>query len=121
MGYGRGTVTGRSGDGGVDGMINEDTLGLSQIYLQAKRHQGTVQGSDVRDFAGSLDAKKSKKGVFITTSDFSSETRKFVEQTSSKIVLINGKKLVGLMFEHKVGFSKGDVYQLNAIDEDYFS
>ena len=121
MGFGRGTVTGKSGDEGIDGMIDEDELGLSQILLQAKRYQGTVPGRDVRDFAGSLDSKKSKKGIFLTTSDFSNETRKFVEHTSSKIILINGKKLAELMFEHKVGFSSGVKMELKTIDEDYFS
>lgn len=121
MKYGRGTVTGKSGDEGIDGMIDEDKLGLSQILLQAKRYKGTVPGSDVRDFAGSLDSKKSKKGIFLTTSDFSNETRKFVEHTSSKIILINGKRLAELMFEYEVGFSSGAKMELKTIDEDYFS
>ena len=102
-------------------MINEDKLGLSQIYLQAKRWQGTVPGKEIRDFAGMLDSKKSKKGIFITTSDFSSEAREFIKATSSTIVLINGKKLVELMFDNNVGFSPGRSYQLKKIDEDYFS
>jgi restriction system protein len=121
MGYGRGTVTGKSGDGGIDGMIDEDRLGLSQIYLQAKRWQGTVPGKELRDFAGVLDSKKSKKGIFITTSDFSKDAREFVKMITSTIVLINGKKLAELMFEFNVGFSPGDHYQLKTIDEDYFS
>jgi len=121
MGYGRGEVTGRSGDGGIDGIIDEDKLGLSQIYLQAKRWQGTVPGKEIRDFAGMLDSKKSKKGIFITTSNFSNEAKEFIKATSSKIVLINGKRLAELMFEHNVGFSPGDIYQLKNIDEDYFS
>ena len=121
MGYGRGTVTGKSGDGGIDGMVDEDKLGLSQIYLQAKRWQGTVPGREIRDFAGVLDSKKSKKGIFITTSDFSQDAKEFVKTTSSKIILINGKRLSQLMFDHNVGFSKGDTYQLKTIDEDYFA
>lgn len=121
IGYGRGTVTGKSGDGGIDGMIDEDRLGLSQIYLQAKRWQGTVPGKELRDFAGVLDSKKSKKGIFITTSDFSNEAKEFVKMITSTIVLINGKKLASLMFEFNVGFSTGDNYQLKTIDEDYFS
>jgi len=122
MGYGRGSVTGKSGDGGIDGLINGDELGLEQILLQAKRYQGTVPGSDVRDFAGSLDSKKSKKGIFLTTSDFSRETRQFVKDTSSRIILINGKKLAELMFDYNVGFSpKGTPMELKIIDEDYFS
>jgi len=121
MGYGRGKVTGRSGDGGIDGIIDEDKLGLSQIFLQAKRWQATVGGPELRDFAGMLDSKKSKKGIFITTSHFSDEAREFVQTTSSKIVLINGKRLAELMFEHNVGFTHGDTYQLKNIDENYFS
>lgn len=121
MDYGRGTVTGKSGDGGIDGMINEDKLGLGQIYLQAKRWQGTVPGKEIRDFAGTLDSKKSKKGIFITTSDFSNEAKEFVKTTSSKIILINGKRLASLMFEHNVGFSPKEKYELKVIDEDYFS
>jgi len=121
MGYGRGTVTGKSGDRGMDGMIDEDKLGLSQIYLQAKRWQGTVPGKEIRDFAGMLDSKKSKKGIFITTSTFSQEAKEFVKNITSTIRLINGKKLVELMFEFNVGFSPGENYQLKTIDEDYFS
>jgi len=121
MGYGRGEVTGRSGDGGIDGKIDEDKLGLSQIYLQAKRWQGTVPGKEIRDFAGMLDSKKSKKGIFITTSDFSNDVKEFIKTTSSKIILINGKRLAKLMFEHNVGFTPGDNYQLKNIDENYFS
>jgi len=121
MGYGRGTVTGKSGDGGMDGMIDEDKLGLGQIYLQAKRWQGTVPGKEIRDFAGMLDSKKSKKGIFITTSGFSQEAKEFVKNTTSTIRLINGKRLAELMFEFNVGFSPGEKYQLKTIDEDYFS
>ena len=120
MGYGSGTVTGKSGDEGIDGVIYGDKLGLEQILLQAKRYQGTVPGSAIRDFAGSLDAKKSKKGIFLTTSDFSQETKKFVQETSSRIILINGKKLAELMFEYNVGFSPESKMELKKIDEDYF-
>jgi restriction system protein len=121
MGYGRGTVTGKSGDGGIDGLIDEDKLGLSQIFLQAKRWKGTVPGKEIRDFAGMLDSKKSKKGIFITTSDYSNDAKEFVKTTSSKIILINGKKLAELMFEYDVGFSSGVKMELKTINEDYFS
>lgn len=121
LGYGKGTATGKSGDGGIDGLIDEDTLGLGQIYLQAKRWRGTVPIKEIRDFAGMLDSKKSKKGIFITTSDFSNECREFIKTTSSKIVLINGEKLAELMFEFDVGFSPRETYHLKIIDEDYFS
>jgi len=121
MGYGKGTVTGKSGDGGIDGVIEGDKLGLELILLQAKRYQGTVPVGDVKNFAGSLDSKKSKKGIFLTTSDFSHDAKKFVEDISSKIILINGKRLAELMFEHNVGFSSGVKMELKTIDEDYFS
>jgi len=94
---------------------------LGQIYLQAKRWQGTVPGKEIRDFAGMLDSKKSKKGIFITTSSFSQEAKEFVKNTTSTIRLINGKRLAELMFEFNVGFSPGEKYQLKTIDEDYFS
>ncbi len=121
MGYGDGTVTGKSGDGGIDGMIKQDNLGLDEIYVQAKRWENTVPGKEVRDFAGSLSSKKSKKGVFITTSTFSTDAIDFVKSVDSKIVLIDGEKLAGLMYEYNIGLQSGDAYQLKKIDEDFFS
>lgn len=120
MGYGDGTSTGRSGDGGIDGMIKQDKLGLDEIYVQAKRWENTVPGREVRDFAGSLAGKKSKKGIFITTSNFSRDAIEYVKTVDSKIILIDGEKLAQLMFEHNVGFEPGDIYQLKKIDEDFF-
>lgn len=120
MGYGKGTVTGRSSDGGVDGIILGDKLGFEEIYLQAKRWGGTVSRPDINKFAGSLLDKKSKKGIFITTSDFSKEAREYVKKIDTKIILINGKTLTDLMFEYNVGFKTGDTYQLKKIDEDFF-
>lgn len=121
MGYGDGTVTGKSGDGGIDGMIKQDNLGLDEIYVQAKRWENTVPGKEVRDFAGSLASKKSKKGVFITTSTFSRDATDFVKSVDSKIVLIDGEKLAGLMYDYDIGFQSGDIYKLKKIDEDFFS
>lgn len=120
MGYGDGTVTGRSGDGGIDGMIKQDKLGLDEIYVQAKRWQNTIPGKEVRDFAGSLSGKKSKKGIFITTSNFSKDAIDFVKTTDSKIILIDGEQLSKLMFDFNIGFEAGDIYQLKRIDEDFF-
>ena len=120
MGYGDGTPTGKSGDGGIDGMIKQDKLGLDEIYVQAKRWQNTVPGREVRDFAGSLAAKKSKKGVFITTSNFSRDAIEFVKTVDSKIVLIDGEKLSQLMYDFNIGLETGDMYQLKKIDEDFF-
>jgi len=121
MGYGDGTVTGRSGDGGIDGLVKQDKLGLDEIYVQAKRWQNTVPGKEVRDFAGSLSSKKSKKGIFITTSNFSSDAIDFVKSVDSKIILIDGDKLSNLLYEYNVGFQPGDNYELKKIDEEYFS
>lgn len=122
MNYGIGRVIGRSGDGGIDAIIREDKLGLYEIYLQAKRWKNTVPGSEVRDFVGSLQVKNTKKGVFITTSDFSDETRKYVEMVKSNtdIVLINGEELASLMFEHGVGVEITQTYKVKKIDERYF-
>ena len=121
MGYGDGTPTGKSGDGGIDGMIKQDKLGLDEIYVQAKRWQNTVPGNEVRDFAGSLSGKKSKKGIFITTSNFSNAAIDFVKTVDSKIILIDGEKLAKLMFDYNIGFQQGDIYQLKKIDEDFFA
>lgn len=120
MGYGIGTQTGKSGDGGIDGMIKQDKLGLDEIYVQAKRWENTVPGKEVRDFAGSLAGKKSKKGIFITTSNFSRDAIEFVKTVDSKIILIDGEKLAQFMFDYNVGFEPGDTYQLKKIDEDFF-
>lgn len=121
MGYGDGTPTGKSGDGGIDGMIKQDKLGLDEIYVQAKRWENTVPGKEVRDFAGSLSGKKSKKGIFITTSNFSRDAIDFIKTVDSKIILIDGEELAKLMFNYNIGFESGAVYQLKKIDEDFFS
>jgi len=121
MGYGKGTVTGRTGDGGIDGILSGDKLGLDEIYLQAKKWNVNVSRPEINKFAGSLLDKKSKKGIFITTSDFSNEAREYVKKIDTKIILINGEELADLMFEYNVGFNPGDSYQLKKIDEDFFS
>lgn len=120
MGYGDGKVTGKSGDGGIDGMVKQDKLGLDEIYVQAKRWEGTVPGKEIRDFAGSLSSKKTKKGFFITTSNFSKEAIEFVKSVDSKIILIDGEKFAELMYENNIGFQKQDVYELKQIDDDFF-
>lgn len=125
MGYGgsrkeAGTAIGKSGDGGIDGIINEDKLGLDSIYIQAKRWEKTVPIKEIRDFAGSLLSKKARKGVFITTSDFPKSAYEFVNSIEPKIILIDGEKLAGLMIEHNVGITVKDSYVLKGIDNDYF-
>tara|TARA_R110002094_G_scaffold82884_3_gene87758 strand:+ start:155 stop:1060 length:906 start_codon:yes stop_codon:yes gene_type:complete len=125
MGYGgsreeAGKATKLSADGGIDGMINEDRLGLDTIYLQAKRWEGTVGRPEIQKFAGALQGFRAKKGVFITTSDFSSEALNFVENIENKIVLINGEQLTELMVEYSLGVNTKDTYVVKTIDSDYF-
>ena len=126
MGYGRSRadaeVLGRSGDGGIDGIIKEDELGLHLIYIQAKRQQDNVSVHLVRDFAGALDCKGAQKGVFLTTSDFTQPVKNFVEEVRSRrIILIDGKQLVQLMINHGLGVYAGNFYQLKEVDPDYFA
>ncbi len=125
MGYGgsrkdAGQAMGRSGDGGIDGIINEDKLGLDVIYLQAKRWDNTVPVKEIRDFTGALASKKAKKGIFITTSSFPNSVYEFVRQVEYKIILIDGERLSDLMIEHNVGLSTANTYHVKTIDSDYF-
>lgn len=126
MGYGgsykdAGQAIGRSGDEGVDGIINEDRLGLDVIYLQAKRWTGNVSRPEIQKFAGALQGKRAKKGIFITTSDFTSEAREYAKNIDAKIILISGQQLVELMWEHNVGLDNARTYELKKIDLDYFN
>lgn len=125
MGYGRSIgeskVVGKSGDGGIDGIINEDKLGLESVYIQAKRWQGTVGDIEIRNFIGSLQLKGARKGVFITTSDFTTQAKNSAAMiTGIKIVLIDGLTLADLMIEYNVGVSVKTVYEIKRIDSDYF-
>ena len=126
MGYGgsyndvKKAVVGRSGDGGIDGIIKEDKLGLDAIYLQAKRWNGTVGRPEIQSFAGALDGVKAKKGIFITTSSFSQGAIDYVNGIEKKIVLLNGEQLANLMIEYNVGVSTFKTYKLKQIDIDYF-
>ena len=128
MGYGgslddAGMVTKYSHDDGIDGIIKEDKLGLDKIYIQAKRYAigNTIGKPDLHAFAGALDEKKANKGVFITTSKFTSEARKFAEEKASKkIVLIDGEALARYMIEYNIGVSTRRTYIVKRIDTDYF-
>ena len=125
MGYGgsrkeAGQAMGKSGDGGIDGIINEDKLGLDIIYLQAKRWENSVPVKEIRDFTGALASKKAKKGIFITTSSFPKSVYEFVGQVEYKIILIDGERLTNLMIEHSVGLSTVNTYHVKIIDTDYF-
>jgi restriction system protein len=126
MGYGgsrtdAGKAIGRSGDGGIDGIIKEDKLGLDVVYIQAKRWDNNPVGRpDVMQFAGALQAQRANKGIFITTSRFTDDARNYVSQIGSKIVLIDGEQLTGLMIEHDVGVSTVSLYPVKKVDSDYF-
>lgn len=126
MGYGgwsksSGQATQYTADGGIDGIINEDPLGLDTIYLQAKRYtNGTIGRPDIQAFVGALEMKRARKGVFITTSRFSADAQAYVGMIEKKIVLIDGQKLAELMIKHRLGVSTKEVYRVQALDSDYF-
>ncbi len=126
MGYGgsrkeAGKAIGRSGDEGIDGFINEDRLGLDVIYIQAKRWQATIGRPDIQKFAGALQGHRAKKGIFITTSEFSREAEDYVAKIDSKIVLIDGEQLAQLMIDYNVGVTPVTTYETKKIDSDYFN
>ena len=125
MGYGgdfkdAAEVTQQSNDGGVDGIIKEDKLGLDKIYIQAKRWTTVVGKPIIQQFAGALDGVKASKGVFITTSSFSEPAKEYVDGLSKKIVLIDGNELTSLMIEYNLGVSIKKEYIVKRIDTDYF-
>jgi len=126
MGYGgsikdAGTVKGKSGDGGIDGGIKEDKLGLDIIYIQAKRwDDGVVGRPEIQKFVGALAGHRAKKGIFLTTSNFSKEARDYISTIDSKIVLIDGEQLANLMIDYDLGVSKITAYEIKRIDSDYF-
>lgn len=127
MGYGggdleRGLQTSLSGDGGIDGIINEDELGLDAVFIQAKRYapDRKVGRPDLNAFVGSLTGEGASKGVFVTTSGFSKEAVNYVDRVQHRIVLIDGQKLARLMIKHEVGVRARRTYVVRSIDEDYF-
>ena len=126
MGYGgsredAGEHVGKSGDEGVDAIINEDKLGLDVVYIQAKRWKNSVGNAEIRNFIGALAGKRAKKGIVITTSNFTDNAKKAVEGIDYKIVLIDGFKLASLMMDYNVGVSPVATYELKKIDSDYFT
>lgn len=125
MGYGgtredAGQVVGKSGDGGIDGIIKEDRLGLDVIYIQAKRWEADVGSSEIRNFIGALSVHKAEKGVFITTSGFNKNARETAAKVNSKIVLIDGPTLADLMIDFGLGVSTVNTYEIKRIDSDFF-
>jgi restriction system protein len=126
MGYGgsrkdAGRAIGRSGDEGIDGIIKEDHLGLDNIYIQAKRWEATVGRPEVQKFAGALQGQRARKGIFITTSEFSREAYDYVSRIDCKIVLIDGPSLAGHMINFGVGVSTVATYDVKKIDQDFFN
>jgi restriction system protein len=125
MGYGgsiqdAGKAIGKSGDEGIDGIIKEDKLGLDVIYIQAKRWDGNVSRPEIQKFVGALAGQRAKKGVFITTSDFSKEAISYASQMDTKIVLIDGESLSQYMIDYNLGVSIQSVYEVKKIASDYF-
>ena len=127
MGFGgsvddAGKALGKSGDGGVDGVIDQDALGLDRVYVQAKRYQpgNTVGSGQVRDFFGSLDTFKAGKGVFLTTSTFSESAKRTADKMSKRMVLIDGDRLAALMIRYDVGIRVEETLHLKALDEGFF-
>tara|TARA_Y100001934_G_C12229641_1_gene714735 strand:+ start:236 stop:1108 length:873 start_codon:yes stop_codon:yes gene_type:complete len=126
MGYGgnrmdAAQVLGKSGDGGIDGIIKEDQLGLDVIYVQAKRWEGSVGRPEIQKFAGALQGVRARKGVFITTSDYTSGAREFVNNIDFRIVLVGGKELAEIMADHGVGVFTTETLHLKKVDMDYFT
>lgn len=126
MGYGgtrkdAGRAIGKSGDGGIDGIIKEDKLGLDAIYIQAKRWENTVGRPDIQKFVGALTGQRAKKGLFITTATFSADAEDYVSRIDAKVVLIDGETLAQLMIDHNVGVSTVGAYEIKKIDSDYFA
>ncbi len=125
MGYGgslkdAGQAVGRPGDGGIDGIIKEDRLGLDAVYIQAKRWAASVGRPEIQAFAGSLEGHRARKGVFITTSQFSKDAREYVTRIEKRIVLIDGEQLAQLMMDFGVGVTEVDTYKVKKLDHDYF-
>jgi len=127
MGYGGAAqdaarALGRSGDNGVDGVVDQDPLGVDQIYVQAKRYAlgNTISASEIRDFFGALNLKKAQKGIFFTTSSFSPSAVQTAKDLSTRIVLIDGEQLSNLMIKYGVGCRTEEVLHLKKIDDEFF-
>ncbi len=126
MGYGgsrreAARAVGQTGDEGIDGIIDEDRLGLDAIYIQAKRWESSVGRPEIQKFVGALMGKRARKGIFITISSFSSEAVNYVANIDFKVVLIDGKRLAELMIDYDIGVTGSINYQLKRVDSDYFS
>lgn len=127
MGYGgtfaeAGRAIGKSGDDGIDGVIDQDTLGLDRVYIQAKKyqHDNNIGPSAIRDFFGSLDMHKASKGLFVTTSSFTKSAIDTADKLGKRIVLIDGRTLAQLMIRFNVGCRVEEVFEFKKIDEEFF-
>jgi len=125
MGYGgsfreAAAVTQKTGDEGIDGVINEDRLGLDVIYIQAKRWKANVGRPEIQSFVGALAGKKASKGIFITTSSFHGNASEYAAGVHNKVILIDGRRLAELMIEHNIGVAEEHAYSVKKIDSDYF-
>jgi restriction system protein len=124
MGYGgtrdEAMLTKKSNDEGIDGVINQDRLGLDVIYVQAKRWESTVGRKEIQSFVGALAGQQATKGVFITTSAFAQTALDYARQVSQKVILIDGVRLAELMIEHNIGISTRRTIKIKDIDSDYF-
>ena len=126
MGYGgsrkdAGQAIGRSGDEGIDGIIKEDRLGLDIIYIQAKKWEDAISRPEIQKFAGALQGKRARKGIFITTSRFSDGAIEFAQNIDNKIILIDGQQLAQYMIDVGVGVATDAVYDVKRLDSDYFT
>lgn len=126
MGYGgtrkdAGQAVGQSGDGGIDGIIKEDRLGLDVLYIQAKRWEGPVGRPEIQKFVGALQGQRAKKGIFVTTSSFSKQAVDYVSLIESNVVLVDGETLAKLMIDNNVGVSAVATYEIRRVDSDYFN
>ena len=125
MGYGgsrtdAARAVGRAGDGGIDGVIDEDRLGLDVIYVQAKRWDAAVGRPEIQKFAGALQGQRARKGIFITTSNFTREAEDYAQRIENRIILIDGRRLARLMFDFDVGATPRSTYTVKQLDSDYF-
>lgn len=125
MGYGgtrtdAGKAIGKSGDDGIDGIINEDRLGLDVIYIQAKKWENSVGRPEIQKFAGALQGQRAKKGIFITTSTFTKDAQDFAARIDSKITLVDGASICQLMIDYGVGVNPVATFELKRLDSDYF-
>ena len=128
MGYGQGSdemaeALGGTGDGGVDGLIHQDPLGLDRVYIQAKRYKegNNVSSPDIRNFIGALNIHRASKGVFVTASQFTADARQSAQGSTVQVVLIDGRRLTELMLRYKVGVLVRDTYEVKDLDEGFFT